>query len=437
MSKPLDALRRFLAANAAAQLAIAYSGGLDSSVLLHSVATLSQESAASSPLDLRVVHVDHGLLANSARWAEHCAAVADALGLSFCAVRVEVDLRAGLGLEAAARKARYAAFQQVLPNGTLLLTAHHQDDQCETLLLKLLRGAGTRGLSGMAPLRKLGALLLGRPFLTLAREDLLEYARFHGLAWLDDPSNTDQRYARNRIRHSVLPAMREIAPNVEQVLVALAGQARADRALLEAQAHAALARCQGLDGLTLSLAALEREPAALRAWVLRAWLATYGHFESVQPILSMFDAKHDRQPEVRLLGASVRRFQNALYLLADCPQWEAGALVRWDAQAELSLPHGLLSFDKPVEKQDFIVRLRQGGERLRLPGRSQHSALKDLFQSLSVPPWERNRVPLLFSGRELVAVAGICASAEFVAWQDKTGARLVWTGSRRCDKVMA
>lgn len=398
---------------------------------------LSRERAADSALSVQAVHVDHALHANSQHWAEHCAAVAGGLGLPFYTTRVAVDLHAGLGLEAAARKARYAAFQQILPAGTLLLAAHHQDDQSETLLLKLLRGAGTRGLAGMAPLRKLGGLLLGRPFLTLARKDLLEYAQVNGLAWLDDPSNTDQRYARNRIRHSVLPAMREITPNVDQVLLALAGQARADRDLLEVQARMALARCQGLDGRTLSITALEREPTALRAWVLRAWLAVYGHFEAVQPILNMLGARHDRQPEVRLIGANVRRFQDLLYLLADCPKWEAAAPIKWDAQSELSLPHGMLFFDQPVEKQDFIVRLRQGGERLRLPGRNQHSALKDVFQNLGVPPWERNRVPLLFNGRELAAVAGICASEEFVTWQSKTGARLVWTGSRSCDKVMA
>ncbi|HJT96837.1 MAG TPA: tRNA lysidine(34) synthetase TilS, partial [Rhodanobacteraceae bacterium] len=175
---------------------VGYSGGLDSTVLLHALAASSAARARS----LRALHVDHGLHADSAAWADHCRTFAATLAVPLDVVRVAVGTTRGQGLEAAARNARYAAFEAALAPGELVALAHHRDDQTETVLLKLLRGAGPEGLAGMRALRPLGPGHLWRPLLDVPRDALRDYAQMHGLAFLDDPSNADTRHARNFLR---------------------------------------------------------------------------------------------------------------------------------------------------------------------------------------------------------------------------------------------
>jgi len=200
-------LQRALADARPGALAVAFSGGMDSSALLHALAQLPAARAR----DLRAMHIDHGLHADSAAWSEHCRAVAAELDVALDVVRVEVERNRGTGLEDSARVARRAAFARLLLPGAILALAHHRNDQAETVLLKLLRGAGPEGLGGMRDLRDFGAGYLWRPLLAESRSTLLAYAHEYELHWLDDPSNSDMTLRRNFLRGDILPRLRTAA----------------------------------------------------------------------------------------------------------------------------------------------------------------------------------------------------------------------------------
>lgn len=184
---------------------IALSGGLDSCVLLHSLAALQL------PVVLRALHINHQISPNATSWQEHCADICARLNIPFTAVKVDVK-NTGRGIEDAAREARYAVFEQHLSSGDYLFTAHHSDDQSETMLLRLMRGAGPRGLAAMAQARRLGQGILYRPLLNFSRAELEEYAQEQALTWVNDESNTNDHYDRNYLRNQVMPLLRERWP---------------------------------------------------------------------------------------------------------------------------------------------------------------------------------------------------------------------------------
>ena len=268
MQDPIrQTLEHALAALPAGVLRVAYSGGMDSHVLLHALASLPQARERG----LAAVHIDHGLNTASANWAAHCSRVTQTLDVPCECVRVRVP-RAGLGLEASAREARRAAMGERLPPGGVLALAHHADDQSETVLLKLLRGAGPEGLGGMRGLREFASGWLWRPLLGLPRSALHEYAQAHALEWIEDPSNADPALARNFLRADVLPRLRRHWPRLDDALHHAARHARAAAEFIDAQAAEALAGMQGLDPSTLDWAQWLALPDALRDPVLRRWL---------------------------------------------------------------------------------------------------------------------------------------------------------------------
>lgn len=220
-------------------LHVGYSGGLDSTVLLHALAQLPAARARG----LVALHVDHGLHPASAAWARHCCGTAAALGVEARVLPVQIN-RAGRGLEAAARAARHAALAAALPADGVLVLAHHADDQSETVLLKLLRGAGPEGLGGMRALRVLPQGWLWRPLLDLPRETLRGYALAQGLEWIEDPTNADLRHARNRLRHEILPALRRHWPPLDASLAHAARHAQAAADYIDEAARRALAELQ-------------------------------------------------------------------------------------------------------------------------------------------------------------------------------------------------
>jgi tRNA(Ile)-lysidine synthase len=392
-------------------LCVGYSGGLDSLALLHALASLPEARARG----LSAIHVDHGLHADSADWALHCQTTAASLQLPLRIVRVAVPRERGEGLEAAARAARLEAFDRHLPAGATLVLAHHADDQTETVLLKLLRGAGPEGLRGMRRWRTLGAHGLWRPLLALPRVALQDYARAHALQWIDDPSNADQRHARNFLRHAVLPALRERWPRLDLAIGHVARWQGAAAEQLDHDAALALAQLQGLDPATLDWAGWLALGDALRPLILRAWLRGLGlpapeyvHIDQLERQLRQ--AQDDRNPCVGWHGAELRRYRDRLYALA--PQepiphdWEQS----WDGLNTLLLPPGCGRLSLPVPPQEplaLTVRLRRGGERLRPLSHAHTRELRDLLQQAGVPPWLRGRLPLVFAGNELLAVADL------------------------------
>ena len=419
---------------------VAYSGGVDSHTLLHALVALRD----TLPGELGAVHVNHGLHDAAADWAAHCETVCRELDVPL--VGLTADGRPGTGdsPEAAARAARYAALTCWLPAGHGLLTAQHRDDQAETLLLQLLRGSGVKGLAAMPAVAKLGTGLLLRPLLDFSRCDLQAYADRYRLHWVEDPSNTDIGLDRNYLRHRIVPELRRRWPAVAQTLARSAQHcAEADR-ILEQVAAEDVAGLAGSAGDTLDLAGLQRLPSERRRNALRYWLKERCGAPPSTAVLSRIlhdipASRPDASPCVRWGNYEIRRYRDRLFLVRQRPAGSPGQRLSWSLDGSLELPGagGMLRATRatgqglraaavagPVE-----VAFRRGGERCRPAGRPQHHSLKKLFQERGVPPWERPRIPLIYVGDKLAAVAGFWVCEPFSAAPGEPGISIEWSGS--------
>jgi tRNA(Ile)-lysidine synthase len=418
-------------------LLVAHSGGLDSTVLLHALA----HSDTARARGLRAVHIDHRLHADSTMWSRHCKEFSESLDVPLELRTVEVARAAGLGLEATARRARYGAIETMLAEGEILVLGHHRDDQAETVLLKLLRGAGPEGLGAMRALRRLGQGLAWRPLLTLPRATLRGYAEHHQLTWIEDPSNADVSLDRNFLRIEILPRILRRWPEAETSMAQSATWARAAADFIDDEAERALASLQGLDPTTLRFREWLMLPDALRDPVLRRWLRSIAlpeptQFQVAELVRQLAEAGEDRQPCVRWPGVEVRRYRDLLHALAPLQlpplDWsaeftgEALALPAEVGTLQL-LPIGAGTSD-PRLHEPANVRFRRGGESLRLQGGAHTRELRDLLQEAGIPPWQRSRLPLVFAADgALIAVADLWisdAGAELLA---RAHARLDWS----------
>jgi tRNA(Ile)-lysidine synthase len=416
---------------------VAYSGGLDSTVLLHGLAAV--RDALTAPLS--AVHVHHGLHPDAGRWADHCWRACAALALPCEVVAVEARASPGESPEAAARDARYRALEALTGPGEAVLLAHHRDDQAETLLLRLLRGAGAEGLAGMPRVRPLGRGWTGRPLLDWPRAALAAWALGQGLAWLEDPGNRDPRYDRNFLRHEVLPLHERRWPGVAGVLARTAERQAELARLVGEVAEADLALARAPIAGALSVAALRALPIERRRLVLRHWLRARGLPVPPAPRLeevarAVLEARADRTPCVRWTGVEVRRYRDLLTAGPPAAAPASSSRWGWAPPEPLALPWGTLAAEPAVGEgvavralagEVLTVRLRRGGERCRLPGRACTQTLKKLLQEAGVPPWERQRLPLLYAGEALVAVAGRWVCVPFAAGPGEAGWRLRWS----------
>lgn len=391
---------------------VGFSGGLDSSVLLHLLARLAQRETLPA---ISAIHVHHGLQAVADAWPAHCQAFCQGLGIPLLIERVAVE--PGASLEQAARRARYAAFERNLAVGDCLLTAQHRDDQAETLLFRLLRGAGVRGLAGMPKSRPLGRGLLLRPLLDVSRDELEHYARREGLLWVEDPSNADTGFARNYLRQRVMPVLVERWPQ------AAASLARSAAHLAEAETLLAELAEQDLHEAapptdhawlplpSLAIAPLARLSESRQRNLLRHWLAPYtrmpdsAHWAGWQ---ALRDATGDAAPVWRLGDGEVHRGAGRLWWLAGpwlrAPQ---GGLTWSDPRQPLALPgNGRLSLHGEPPVGPLRVAYRQGGEQLLLAGRGRRD-LKRLLNEAALPAFARARLPLLLRADELLGVANL------------------------------
>jgi len=391
-------------------LAVGYSGGADSSVLLHTLA----RSASARARGIRAIHVDHGLHADSAAWSEHCRAVAAELDVALDVVRVEVERNRGTGLEDSARVARRAAFARLLLPGEILALAHHRNDQAETVLLKLLRGAGPEGLGGMRDLRGFGAGYLWRPLLAESRSTLLAYAHEYELHWLDDPSNSDMTLRRNFLRGDILPRLRTRWRDADAALAHSAVWARSAADFIDGEARKALAKMQGLDPATLFWRDWLALPDALRDPVLRLWLRELrldepAHFHVAELERQLRDSGEDRLPCVRFGDSELRRYRDLLYALHPLPAVPVDWETQWDGGGALALPAGGQLELAPPQKFEppLVVRYRRGGERIRPAGSAHTRELRLLLQEAGMPPWLRGHIPLVFRDGELIAVGDL------------------------------
>ncbi|MEE4300235.1 MAG: tRNA lysidine(34) synthetase TilS [Pseudomonadales bacterium] len=424
------ALRERLGAGHASARLVALSGGRDSLTLLALLCAVHAEAGTPAP---RALHVHHGLDPAADRWAEAVAEQGARLGADTEILRVRVE-SAGEGLEAAARRARYEAFAGRLRRGEQLLLAQHRDDQLETVFLRLLRGAGPRGLAGMPRSRPLGAGMLLRPWLDRSGAEIEQAARALGLRWIEDPANGAPAVDRAFLRGQLLPQLRARWPGAE------AGILRAAEACAETEsALAALLPEVPAAGAPLTLARLgagtERRRAVLRAWFASAGLPMPPRAR-LEELLRQLAAGPDAVIAVRFGAVEVRRHAGRLHLVARERPAPSGARIALVPGAH-HLGCGLLELhaavgDARALRADLAhceVRFRDAGERLRLPGRGG-TTLKRLLQESGVPPWERDRVPLLCAGDEVLAVAGVAVCEAGRAAPGAPGLVLRWTPDR-------
>ncbi|MGH8435461.1 MAG: tRNA lysidine(34) synthetase TilS [Pseudomonas sp.] len=391
---------------------VAFSGGLDSTVLLHLLARLAKCEALPP---LSAIHIHHGLQAAAEAWPQHCQKVCADFGVPLEVRQVRVATSASL--ERAAREARYAAFTETLADGELLLTAQHRDDQAETLLFRLLRGAGVRGLAGMPSSRPLGRGWLLRPLLGFSRAELEAYAQEQGLSWVEDPSNRDPRFSRNYLRHQVFPQLMAHWPQAMVTLARSAAHLREAQGLLDELAELDLATRQTPSAFawlplpSLALAPLLAVSAARQRNALRHWLT---------PLTLLPDSEHwagwedlrdaavDAAPIWRLAQGELHRADGRLWWLSGDWLQEGRQALPWhDCRQPLTLPgNGRLHLQGQGPTGELQVCYRQGGEVLELPGRG-HRDLKRLFNESGLPAFVRGRVPLLYRAGKLLAVANL------------------------------
>ncbi len=412
---------------------VAYSGGLDSHVLLHGLFALRGKLSA----EVHAVYVDHGLQAESGDWAVHCAAICQSLDISLQVIELHLKPEKGESLEAQARRARYQAIESLMAEDDILLTAHHQDDQAETLLLQLLRGAGPAGLAAMPAEAGFGKGFHARPLLGLSRKALSLYGAEHQLTWIEDKSNNDLSYDRNYLRHQIIPLIEERWPSMGRTLSRSAQHLGESQSLIDELAREELKGLLGVEPDTLSILGLrELTPARARA-VLRFWIREVGFpLPDTVRLNRIFDevvtARADRNPVVSWLGTEVRRYRDCLYLMSPLPELDSAVVLAWDLNAPLTLPSGLgqLKFERDtvgiasdlIEGKSVEVRFQHSGERLRI-GHLHSITFKNFYQQNAIPPWRRSRLPLLFINGELAAVADICVTAPFLG---QPGLRLLW-----------
>jgi tRNA(Ile)-lysidine synthase len=391
---------------------VAFSGGLDSTVLLHLLADLATREALPP---LSAVHIHHGLQAAADAWPEHCADVCRALSVPLQVIHVQVA--AGASLERAARNARYAAFSQLLAPGEVLLTAQHRDDQAETLLFRLLRGAGVRGMSAMPQQRSLGQGQMLRPMLDIPRAALEAYAQVHQLSWVEDPSNADHQFSRNFLRQKILPALTARWPQAHANMARAASHLAESQTVLDELAVQDLAQVgspsefEWLGLPSLALQPLKALSPARQRNALRHWLAPLTRLPDTEHWAgwdSLRDAGRETQPIWRLADGELQRAEGRLWWLSGAWLQTPTGSIQWlDPKQPLNLPgNGQLMFNGDAPQGELQVRYRQGGEVMQLAGRG-HRDLKRLLNEQGVPVFLRSRLPLLYRDGQLLAVANL------------------------------
>lgn len=405
-----NSLVEFFQRYPAANYWIGFSGGLDSHVLLHACASLREQYPH---LRFRALHIDHGLQAMSAAWAAHCRAVCADLEIPLVVEALKLVIPAGASVEAVARTARYAAFSKHLQAGEIVLTAHHQNDQAETLLLHLLRGSGVDGLAAMPEIRPFALGALGRPLLGCSRAELAAYANQHRLNVIDDPSNQDSRFDRNFLRNQVMPLLEQRWSAAGKTLARAARLQGESRQLLAGFLREKLPSLQGAKPDTLSVNRLLVLDEVMQKAVLREWLAQRGfrlpEEKKLRQVLhDVLQARADATPCVRWDGCEIRRYRDDVYAMLPLSAHDPQQVLVWETREPLviaSLERTLVA--EAGYPEVVTVRFRQGGESVYLPERGGHHSLKHLLQEWGVPPWERERLPLVYVGERLVWVVGL------------------------------
>lgn len=449
-------------------LLLGLSGGLDSCVLLHLLTVIQHKI----PFNLHAIHVHHGLSANADVWAEFCTAQCALLNVPLQIIHVNIDKNTKLGIEAAARQLRYEALFsitltksstdesfEILPD--FIVTAHHQDDQAETLLLQLFRGAGVKGLASMSAVDNNRRLL--RPLLDVSRLSLQDYAERHQIKWCDDESNADTHYERNFLRHQVMPVLETRYPALKSVLARSASHLAEANDLLDALASLDATKLLLNNSLCLQgLAelAMNRIKNVLRWWFAKTQLAMPSSEYLTEIIDQLLNSKADANvniqlnlndqlsqitqlnsniqlnPSIEVKHLSLKRFQKRAYLLAEQNTQDFDLL--WSGEAELNLPNGGKLQFKQVTGAGLALKFgmtklritnRDGGERFKPNVLRPTRTLKHLLQEANIPPWKREYLPLVYWHDTLAFVPNIGLAHELQAGENELGLEITWQDS--------
>jgi len=453
-----ELIHRLVNTHKITELCVAYSGGIDSHVLLKSVALLSTNlSQQNHPqpillqskhfqLKVRAIHINHGLSDDADSWQQHCKKICESLGIEFNTINVNVVINSGESPEAVAREARYDAFRSVLRTHECLLTAHHQDDQAETLLLQLLRGSGPQGLASMPEIARITKGYIARPLLSVSREQICEFAQLHKLSWVEDGSNQELSYNRNYLRQSVIPLLKKRWPAFSKTVSRSAQLCAQAQQLIEKEAQAglqvALLGQQKIAQQNLSVSALNAMDEIVRTNVIRYWIKkrqlpmpTRAGMQQI--ITSVLNASKGAMPLVTWSGCEIRRYQDQLFAMQPLPKHASNLQIPWDLTSSIkSDVFGQLSVRRTSGKgikysvtssKNLKIAFRQGGETYCEYTKVGTRPVKKLFQELAIPPWLRDRIPLIYDDKHLIAIADIVVCAHYKASSQESAIEVIWT----------
>ncbi|MDQ7051045.1 MAG: tRNA lysidine(34) synthetase TilS [Enterobacterales bacterium] len=439
-NQALDALQ--LTPQSASQpLLVAYSGGLDSSVLLHAVVSLWQQGLIDEPIAL---HFNHGLQAQALDWQKHCQSICQAYKIQFICQQAALS-KENKTSEQDARQARYQFFESLIAPDQLLLMAHHQNDQAETLLFRLIRGSGRLGMSGIQPLRRLAAGSLMRPMLHLSKSDIHDYAIKHELSWIEDPSNQSVQYDRNYIRQQLLPLVEQRWHKATKNIAQFSQIAGEQNEILQQAAEQDLAMVASGER-KLSYPKLIKLSAARQKNLLHYWvnqmLGQSPSYAEIMQLLKQLESvalssnTSNQAIKVKLASGWIRLFKQELYFcLSDPPQALAESIVWRPMNKRIILSKDLALVAHPLDlavtsadvlhltvrppKKDEIVSLRAriGGEKIQPAGQDFRRSLKKLFQDLAIPHWDREWLPIVYYNDQIVAIPGVVVDQTFFSQQ--------------------
>jgi tRNA(Ile)-lysidine synthase len=392
---------------------------------------------------LHAVHVHHGLQADADRWTDHCRSICEALAVPLTVIRADARSGPGESPEEVARKVRYQAIESLLSPGDSVLTAQHEDDQAETLMLQLLRGAGLSGLSAMPEIAEFGRGRIVRPLLDVSRNEICRYARHHRLSWIEDPSNGDPRFDRNFLRLEVIPLLKARWPAAARSLARSARHcANAQRQLVDLSSD--LFASALLPDQSLSVGRLQQFREADQRLIVREWLRQLGYRMPTSRTLERIvreaiPAPSGRNPVIAWREGQIRRYRDRLMAMppSETPEQVVRETILWMDGTSLSLPGGLGSLHAvtvqgpgldPAAWHSGIkeVRFRRGGEKCRLPGREGQHCLKNLYQERGIPAWQRPQIPLIYLNGQLAAVGDLWTCAPFTITGAKEAIVILW-----------
>ena len=423
---------------------VAFSGGLDSQVLLD----LCAKSAFHSRIT--AVYVNHGLQQQADDWQQHCTESAAQYQLKFLALSVDATPKQGESPEEAARNARYQALKSLLAVDDVLLVAQHREDQLETVLLQLFRGAGLSGLSGMAKQAEFGKGWLSRPLLDCPKQAIVDYAQQQHLQWIEDPSNQEVCFDRNFLRQTIIPQLKQRWSAIDVTVSRSAQHCWQAQDFINTLSPALYQQVFDSSQQALSIEHLLAYENYQQRLIIRYWFQQYAlkmpSSEFINRIFTeVINARIDAQPQLYSQGYFIRRYQGFLFLVKDSPINLQQVFTNLQEDKPLSLANnGYLHLSKTEaigisqqywQNSTVTVAYRQGGERLRLVGREGHHSLKKLYQQAKIPTWQRDKIPLIFLDGQLAAVADLWISADFYQTSSQSNYRLLWQKPKDHDET--